>query len=110
MCAIDVCIPKMEATVSEYKIRKGIENTKIGKVLRYTEIPWRYDSEIKRVLMNIEWNPAHEHYSLLKSRLENGENIKIVMDTLIWHVYKKGTDAGRKCWERGTKTISYSSS
>ena len=100
MCAIDVCIPKMEAGVSENNIRTGIENTKIGKVVRYTEIPWKYDSENKRVLMNIEWNREHAQYDQLKNRLEKGDNIKIVIDTLIWHIYKKDRET-KTVWARG---------
>lgn len=100
MCAIDVCIPKMEAGVSENNIRTGIENTKIGKVIRYTEIPWKYDSENKRVLMNIEWNREHAQYDQLKNRLEKGDNIKIVIDTLIWHIYKKDRET-KTVWARG---------
>ena len=100
MCAIDVCIPKMEAGVSENNIRTGIENTKIGKVIRYTEIPWKYDTENKRVLMNIEWNREHAQYDQLKNRLEKGDNIKIVIDTLIWHIYKKDRET-KTVWARG---------
>jgi hypothetical protein len=100
MCAIDVCIPKMEAGVSENNIRTGIENTKIGKVVRYTEIPWKYDTENKRVLMNIEWNREHAQYDQLKNRLEKGDNIKIVIDTLIWHIYKKDRET-KTVWARG---------
>lgn len=102
MCAIDVCIPKMEAGVSENKIRREIEKTNIGRVIRYTEIPWKYDSENKRILMHMEWNCEHAQYFQLKNRLEKGDNIKIVIDTLIWHIYKKDRET-KTFWARGVK-------
>ena len=92
----------MDSRVTETKIRSGIEKTNIGQVVRYTEIPWKYDDSNKRVLMCFEWNKEHEQYAQLKSRLDKGENIKIVDDTSIWHVYiYKQVEE----WRRGIKMI-----
>ena len=84
-----ICIPKMDFRVSETKIRMGIENTKIGRVIRYTEIPWKHDHSNKRIMIGIEWNKEHLQYDQLKMRLENGDNMKIVNEMGdIWHLYK----------------------
>ena len=94
---MNICIPKMDSRVSENNIRKGIEDTQIGHVIRYAEIP--YDETNKRVLMCFEWNKEHEQYNQLRERLNKGDNIKIVNDTVIWHVYI------HKEWRRGTKVL-----
>ena len=92
-----ICIPKMDSRVTENKIRSGIENTQIGHVIRYTEVPWKYDESTKRVLIWFEWNKEHAQYSQLRDRLDKGDNIKIVNDTVIWHVYIVEE------WRRGIK-------
>jgi hypothetical protein len=91
----------MKKSVSDNSIRTGIEKTKIGRVIRYTEIPWKYDSENKRVLMNIEWNELHVQFCELKKRLDDGDNIKIVIGTSIWYIYKNGRATNDSVWERG---------
>ena len=100
MCAIDICIPKMDARVTEMKIRKGIESKQIGKVTRYKELYWKNDSSNKRIMMCIDWNKEHSQYTQMRDRLEKGENIKIVNDTEIWHVYKNEQVSS---WQRGVK-------
>ena len=57
--------------------------------------------------MYIEWNKDHTQYDQLNSRLEKGDNIKIVNDTAIWHVYKSNV---RKQeidlnWRKGLKLL-----
>jgi hypothetical protein len=89
----------MDSRVSETNIRSGIENTQIGHILRYKEIPWKYDDSNKKVLMYFVWNKEHDQYHQLRDRLDKGDNIKIVNDTVIWHVYiYKQVEE----WRRGT--------
>jgi len=95
----NICIPKMDSRVTETKIRTGIENTQIGHIIRYTEIPWKHDDANKKVLMSFEWNKEHAQYNQLKERLDKGGNIKIVNDTVIWHVYIVEE------WQRGFKMV-----
>ena len=85
----EICIPKMDSLVSEKTIRKGIENNNLGIIERYTEIPWKNDAKVKRILMNINWNKWHSQYSDIQERLSNGKNIKIVNNTDIWHIFKR---------------------
>lgn len=89
MCVNEICIPKMDSQVSEKTIRVGIENLKMGNIRRYTEIPWKHDSTVKRILMSIDWNKSHSQYSSIQERLNNGKNIKIVNNTDIWHIFKR---------------------
>ena len=89
MCVNDICIPKMDSLVSEKTIRKGIENNNLGNIKRYTEIPWKYDSTVKRILMSIDLNKSHSQYMNIQERLSNGKNIKIVNNNNIWHVFKR---------------------
>lgn len=103
----NACIPKMNSCVSESQIRKGIENTNIGIVLAYTEILWKFDSSYKRIVMFIEWNKDHIQYDQMNSRLEKGDNIKIVNDTAIWHVYKSNVRKQEieNNWRKGLKLL-----
>ncbi len=97
----DICIPKMDAKVSEREVRIGIEKTKIGKVRQYKETPCTSDRSIKKILMSIDWNKEHAQYTQLKERLENGKSVKIVNDTVIWHIYKNNVEL----WTRGLKVV-----
>jgi|LauGreStaDraftv2_3_1035109.scaffolds.fasta_scaffold348754_1 hypothetical protein len=83
---MDVCIPKVNAIISETEICHIIALSTLGEVIQYKEIPWKLDSHLwKRVLLKIKWNPNH-HY--LKELLQTGKNIKIVYDQpWFWLIY-----------------------
>jgi len=91
----------MKSGVSENNIRKRIESTKMGRVISYTETPFKYDFDNKRVLMNIEWNQDHVQYNELKRRLESGDNIKIFLGTLVLFIYKDHRATNKDVWSRG---------
>lgn len=90
MCVNEICIPKMSVQVTDKIIKEGIEKQKIGRIKRYTEIAWKNDPTVKRILMTLEWNTKHSQYSQIQERLSNGQNIKIVNNMDIWHIYKRG--------------------
>lgn len=103
MVVSNVCIPKMDSEINESLVRKGIENAKIGRVLQYKEIPWKFDERHKRILMYIDWDSKHPQYMQIKERIGNGENIKVVNGMLIWHIYKNESYSFSRCegqWRR----------
>lgn len=90
MSITEICIPKMDAEVTEKTIKEGIEKQKIGRIKKYTEIAWKNDPRVKRIIMTIDWNRAHSQFSQIQERLSSGQNIKILNNLDIWHVYKRG--------------------
>ena len=84
----NLCIPKVESSVNESYIRNKIEQSRIGYLKRYKEIPWKDNTAQKRILVRIQWNIYHPYFSVFKEQLQNGNGIKIVHDyPHIWNVY-----------------------
>lgn len=106
MMRSNVCIPKIDSEINESIIRKGIEHAKIGRVVQYKEISWKFDDTHKRILMYIDWNLHHPQYMQIKERIGNGENIKVVNGMLIWHLYKNESYSFTRSeglWRRGVQ-------
>ena len=83
-----LCIPKLYKTYKEMFVTKCIEQSKLGYVKRYTEIPWKYDETNKRVIFRIHWNQSNPYFAQNLERLNSGENIKLVFGyPQMWHIY-----------------------
>lgn len=73
-----VCIPKVDCGVQKNTILDTISKSQIGIITRYIEIPWTNDSKFKRILMKIRWNTGIASYPLLKDRICEGGEVKLV--------------------------------
>ena len=85
---IGICIPKINSEISMKYIQKVWNQTQMGDILKYTELPWKQDPTNKRILMYIQWNEQHPQSSTLKELLYSGKYITLVHAfPYIWKLY-----------------------
>lgn len=85
---IGICIPKIDTTVSAEFIQRVWNQTHMGAILKYTELPWKQDPSNKRILMYIQWNENHPQSRTLKELLYSGKYITFVYSfPCIWKLY-----------------------
>lgn len=88
---IQLCIPRIETTITSKYIKSKLENTPLGYLKQYTEIPWKQDPQYKRVLIRIQWKKTPttlDTQPIWKERLYSGQPIHLVYDyPNIWKIY-----------------------
>jgi hypothetical protein len=75
--ATNICIPRMESTISKSYIFKVFCNLKVGYIENITEIPFHANPQFKRVIVRLKWNDS-DHSKYIQSRFQSGTNVKIV--------------------------------
>jgi hypothetical protein len=76
-----LCIPRMDKNISKQYIFDKLRKLNFGYIEKIIEIPLKNNTDHKRVLIKIKWNnyPDTMNY---KTRLNNGESIKLVYDMI----------------------------
>ena len=76
---MNLCIPRIDATISKDYIYKKLCNLKAGKIEKLTEIPLKNDSTHKRILFKITWQ-NNEMSKKLQDNLQKYNSINLVHD------------------------------
>lgn len=77
----NVCIPRMETSISYRYIHQILLKLNIGKINKITEIPLKNEKDFKRVMITIQWHQYNPRSIFVQKRLCDGKNIKIVYDS-----------------------------
>jgi urease accessory protein UreE len=76
---MNLCIPRIDSTITKDYIYKKLCNLKAGKIEKITEIPLKNDSTHKRILFKITWQ-NNEMAKKLQDNLEKFNSINLVYD------------------------------
>jgi hypothetical protein len=76
----DICIPRMETSISYRFIQQTLIKMNIGKIRKIVEIPLKNEKDYKRVLITLQWHNFNPRSQIVHQRLEEGKNVKIVYD------------------------------
>ena len=79
----DICIPRMENSITRKTIYDIFKKLDIGKIERITENTLKSDQSYKRIILKMNWNNT-EQAKNIKSRLENNEPVNIIYE-LPWY-------------------------
>lgn len=75
----DICIPRMEQTITRETIFDTFNKLNIGRIERITENPLKTDHSYKRVILKIIWNNT-EKAANIRSRIEENKPVNIVYE------------------------------
>lgn len=75
----DICIPRMEQSITRQTIFDTFKKLNIGRIERITENPLKNNPDYKRVILRIKWNNTTQSIKI-KNRLENSEPVNIVYE------------------------------
>ena len=75
----DICIPRMDQTITRQTIFDTFKKLNIGRIERITENPLKNNPEYKRVILRIKWNNTTQSVKI-KNRLENSKPVNIVYE------------------------------
>lgn len=76
----ELCIPRMEATVSRSYIKDIFTRLDIGKIERIIEIPLRSEPNYKRIIIQVDWKEETPNSVFIQDRLSKKESVKLVHD------------------------------
>jgi hypothetical protein len=78
MSQTTICIPRLEAHVSNDYIRSVFSKLQLGEIKRITDMPLKNDRDYKRIFIQVVWNPRDPSAEYIYQRLRQGEDVKIV--------------------------------
>jgi len=76
---MNLCIPRIDSTMSTDYIYKKLCNLNVGKIDKLTEIPLKNDSTHKRILFRVIWK-NNEMSSKMQENLQRYNSVKLVYD------------------------------
>ena len=77
---IKICIPRIDASISNEYIFKIFTRLKIGDIQKITDIPLRSDNDYKRVFIKVRWDMNQSNSEYMYTRLRSGETVKVVYE------------------------------
>lgn len=86
---LEICIPKVSATIPKKQIFDTFVKLNIGYIDRITENPLRYDSNYKRVVIRIRWDNTQPLATEIQDQLQDTSNhMNVVYDMpWFWQIY-----------------------
>jgi len=78
MSQTTICIPRLEAHVSNDYIRSVFSKLQLGEIKRITDMPLKNDRDYKRIFIQVAWKPRDPSAEYIYQRLRQGEDVKIV--------------------------------
>jgi hypothetical protein len=75
-----ICIPRIEAKISNDYIYTVFTKLKIGSIEKITDVPLRSDKEYKRVFIKLRWDYSLENGNMIYNYLKSGETVKVVYE------------------------------
>lgn len=79
----DICIPRMEQSITRQTIFDTFKKLNIGRIERITENPLKNDPTYKRVILRIKWNSTEKAVNI-NNRLNTNQPVNIVYE-LPWY-------------------------
>jgi hypothetical protein len=85
----ELCIPRMDATISRSYINNIFTRLDIGKIERIIEIPLQSDTKYKRIIIQVKWKENTPNSIFIQEILSQKKTVKIVHDMpWFWRVVK----------------------
>ena len=75
-----ICIPRMDAKITNSYIYNKISNLNIGDIESINEIPLRNDPAYKRVIITMKWDLKSEVTKYIQSKFIEIGSVKVVYD------------------------------
>ena len=87
--SLELCIPRMEATISRSYINNIFTRLDIGKIERIIEIPLQSDTKYKRIIIQVNWKENTPNSIFIQEILSQKKTVKKVHDMpWFWRVVK----------------------
>jgi hypothetical protein len=77
---IIICIPRIEASISNDYVSRVFTKLRIGAVQKVTDVPLRSDNEYKRMFLKIKWDLSQENGAIIYNLLKSGNTANIVYE------------------------------
>jgi hypothetical protein len=77
---IEICIPRVENSVTIHQIFNIFKKIKIGYISKIIENPLRLEPNCKRIVIKIHWDNTKPLAIYMQDRLKNNKPIQIVYD------------------------------
>jgi hypothetical protein len=74
---IEICIPRVDNTITKTQIFEFFKKLKIGYIIKIIENPLKNEPNGKRVLIKIDWNNS-KNSIYIQERLKQNQPIQVV--------------------------------